>query len=405
MKLLHVICLFCLLSCLSIPARAQYFDVDARHKHVTIPFRIIRNMIVIKMRIDNKGPFNFVLDTGVGMLLITDPTLMDSIKITSKHTIKISGLGDGNDAEAYITSPLNVEIPGLVGYYVNAAILNKDYFQLSNYAGIPIQGLLGCSFFTKTAVSINFGDSTLSVCRPKDFHPGRRFVKVPLSIEDNKPYLHALVTYPDNRQQNCKLVVDIGAGHPLSVENMLQKYGMPEKHIPANLGIGINGQINGYLSRVKNIQLGKFTINDVLTSFPDSAGETIPSVPRDGNLGIGILKRFNVVFDYTDSAMYLKPGRLMDEPFEHDMSGMEYYAAGKDFQHVIISRIEPGSAADDIGLERGDEITQINFKPVARMSLEEIDEIFKSRNNRSIFLGIFHDNRYDNVILTLKKRI
>ena len=60
---------------------------------------------------------------------------------------------------------------------------------------------------------------------------------------------------------------------------------------------------------------------------------------------------------------------------------------------------------DAIGLERGDEIISINFKPVEKMSLEEIDALFKSRDNRSILLEVFHDNRYDNVILTLKRRI
>jgi C-terminal processing protease CtpA/Prc len=103
--------------------------------------------------------------------------------------------------------------------------------------------------------------------------------------------------------------------------------------------------------------------------------------------------------------MYLKPGLLQTEPFEHDMSGLEYYATGKDYQHVVISRVEPGSAGDAIGLERGDEIISINFKPVEKMTLEEIDALFRSRDNRSILLEIYHDNRYDNVILTLKKRI
>ena len=146
-------------------------------------------------------------------------------------------------------------------------------------------------------------------------------------------------------------------------------------------------------------------MNNVLAAFPDSSEKIETSTPRDGNLGIGILKRFNVIFDYTDSVMYLKPGPLRDEPFEHDMSGLEYFAAGDDYQHVIINRVEPGSAGDAIGLERGDEIMSINFKPVSKMSLEEIDAIFRSRDNRSILLEIYHDKRYDNVILTLKKRI
>jgi C-terminal processing protease CtpA/Prc len=87
------------------------------------------------------------------------------------------------------------------------------------------------------------------------------------------------------------------------------------------------------------------------------------------------------------------------------MSGIEYYAAGDDFKHIIVSRVAAGSPADEVGMEKDDEITAINFKPVREMSLEEIDGIFKSKDNRNLLLEVFHDHRYDRVILTLKRRI
>ena len=87
------------------------------------------------------------------------------------------------------------------------------------------------------------------------------------------------------------------------------------------------------------------------------------------------------------------------------MSGLEYYAAGDNFDRIIISRVEPGSAGDEIGLERDDEIVTINFKPVSKMTLEEIDDIFKSKNDRSLLLDVYHDKKMDKVVLTLKRRI
>jgi hypothetical protein len=50
-----------------------------------------------------KGPFNFILDTGVGLMLITEPKMIDSINIKSSRTIKISGLGEKTDFEALVT--------------------------------------------------------------------------------------------------------------------------------------------------------------------------------------------------------------------------------------------------------------------------------------------------------------
>lgn len=111
------------------------------------------------------------------------------------------------------------------------------------------------------------------------------------------------------------------------------------------------------------------------------------------------------MFDYHGGNIYLKPGPNFKEPFEQDMSGLEYYADGDGFKRIIISRVEPGSAGDKIGLEKDDEIVSINFKKIADMTLEEVDNLFKSQNDRSLLLEVYHDKRYDNVIITLKRRI
>ena len=366
---------------------------------------MIRDMIVIKLNINNKGPYNFVLDSGVGLMLITDPKLVDSLNLSSKRTLKITGLGgEGEEFEAYVTSELKVNIPGLVSYDVAAAILKTDHFGLSNFAGMPIHGLLGYEFFNNLAVKIDFSDSTLSVSSPKDIRLFRKGYKIPLTIENRKPYLHAKVTFPNGTKVDDKLILDIGAGHPLSLENIIKKQGLPQKFITANLGVGLTGPIEGFLSRVKEVELGRFKIKDVITSFPaEMQNEELKN--RDGNIGMGILKRFNLIIDYPDSALYLKPQINFNTPFEHDMSGLEYYKAGDALDRVVISRVEPGSAADEIGLEKDDEILEINLKPVTKMTLGEIDEIFKSQNDRNLLLDIYHDKKTERVVLTLKRRI
>lgn len=398
---------FVLTFCFTTTARAQYFDLDVHKKKVNIPFKLERNLMIIKLKINNKGPFNFILDTGVGLMIITDPKLVDSISIPNKRTLKIPGLGEGDDSEAYVTSTLDVAIPGLVSYDVAAAILKKDVFNLSGYAGMPIHGLLGYEFFNNLAVKISFQDSVVTVCRPKDLKPFRKANKIPMSVEDRKAYVEARVIMPGIAPFKTKLVVDLGAGHPVSIERYITTYGLPQKFIAsANLGIGLNGPINGFISRMDEFDLGKFRLKKVLASFPDDRNnQTNLSVKRDGNLGVGILKRFNVILDYPDSVMYLKPGSTYNDSFEHDMSGLEYYAAGDHLERIVISRVEPGSAADEVGLERDDEIISINFKPVSRMNLQDIDELFKSKDDRSLLLEVYHEKRVDNVVLTLKRRI
>jgi PDZ domain/Aspartyl protease len=400
--------LTCLVCFSFLPAKAQYFDLNNGRKSVRLPFKLIRNLVVIQLKINDKGPFNFILDTGVGLMIITDPKLVDSISVQNKRTIKLPGLGEGEAYEAYVTPPLKIDIPGLTSYDVAAAILKTDHFNLSNFAGFPIHGLLGYEFFNNLAVKLNFIDSSLVAYRPQDVRLFKKGTKIPITIEGHKPYLQAEVKLPNGNSQQCKLVVDLGAGHPISLENMIKKHGLPQKFIIANLGVGLTGPISGFLSRIDEVDLGKYKMKKVISSFPnDYDEETLKSlsIPRDGNVGVGLLKRFTVIFDYHDNGLYLKPNSNFDEPFEHDMSGLEYYAAGDGFKHILISRVEPGSSADEVGLEKDDEITTINFKPVAEMSLEQIDDLLKSKNERNLLLEVYHDHKFDMVILTLKRRI
>jgi len=395
-----------LLNCLALNASAQYFDITGNRRKVTIPFQFVRNLVIVKLKINDKGPYNFIMDTGVGFMIITDPSIVDSVYVFKNRCMKLNGFGTREADDSYITSLLNVDIPGLTGYNIQAALLKKDNLGLSNLVGIPIHGLLGYNFFSHLMVKVNFNDSTLTVYHPNDTLLFKKWDKIPITLENRKPYLLARVHLPDGCVKESKLVVDLGAGHPLSLENVADLHEIPGKCVPAILGIGINGAVSGYLSRVNEIEIGKYDIKNLISSFPQTDSlKNLLTAKRDGNLGIGILARFTVVFDYPDSAIYLKAGSNFNAPFEHDMSGLEYYAAGNDFKHIIISRVEPGSAGANVGLMEDDEIISINSKPVTEMSIEQVDDIFRSQNDRNLLLGIYRDKKYNKVIITLKRRI
>lgn len=393
-----------LLICCITTTNGQGFSLSGDTKRITLPFKFIRNLVIIDLKINNAGPYNFILDTGAGFMIITEPTLVDSINIQSKRIVKVSGLGNGESYEAYVTPVLKIDIPGMVSNNVSAAIFKKDHFGLSQYAGMPIHGLLGYEFFSQLAVKVNFTDTTLTIARSNDMRKFKKGISVPISIEENKPYLQAKITRIDGTEQAKKLLVDLGAGHPLSLENVVDGYTLSDKYIDANLGVGLNGVITGQMGRVKNLEIGKYNIKNVLSAFPQLT-TMVQLVNRDGNLGTDIIKKFTVVFDYPNSVLYLKPNAERNVPFEHDMSGLQYFGAGKNYKNVVIERVEPGSAGEEAGLCANDEIVSINFKPVVDMSLEQIDQLFKSKNNRSLLLKIYRNNERMQVILTLRRRI
>ncbi|MVN92044.1 aspartyl protease family protein [Mucilaginibacter aquatilis] len=395
--------------CFAPVVKAQLFYINKHKKQVHLRFKLVRDMIVVPVYINQKGPFNFIVDSGVGLIIITDPKLLDSAKIYNKRIIKIYGAaGNTESFEAYATSTIDLALPGGVSSsLVSAAVFKEDNFGLSNYAGIPIHGILGYEFFSHLSVKINFTDTILSIARSGYYRPfkKKRGVTIPLSVEERKPYIKATVALPNKQITENKFLVDLGAGHPLSIEQPDIHQAHFNNSVKANLGVGLTGQpISGFISRVNEFNLDRYRFTNVIASFPEVKG-TRYLVPRDGNLGLGILKRFMVIMDYANSVMYLKPNYKYNEPFEHDMSGMEYYAAGAELNRIVISRVEPGSAADEAGIMANDEITTVNFKRVDKMSMVDIDNLFKSKDKRNILVEIRRGKKYETFVLTLKRRI
>ena len=238
----------------------------------------------------------------------------------------------------------------------------------------------------------------------------RRGHRIPISIEERKPYIEAEIQLNNETTEKVKLIIDTGAGHPISLESRMgTPFPVPEINIAANLGVGLSGPINGYLGRITALKMGKYELKKVISAFPnyDDVAAKVRVGGRNGNLGNQVLQQFEVVFDYSRNSLYLKPGAKFGDPFEHDMSGMEFYSPGPDYGRLVVNRVEPYSPAEEEGIKVGDEIISINLKPVTDYSAAEIDELFKSGDNRSFLLEILKKDSktLSKLIFTLKRRI
>lgn len=395
---------------LYLSTNAQFFQLPSYQKRQAIPFKFIKNLIIVPVSINGEGPFNFVLDTGVGLVLISDYTLAERLKLRNLRNIKIIGLGEQEELDAFITPPLTLKLGNAQGEYIPAAILKKDAFNLSEYVGMPIHGLLGYEFFSSFITRINYPEQLLTIYRFSVGYIPRKGYKIPLSIEERKPYIETNLTLATGQAIRAKFIIDTGAGHPVSLENNLGlPFPIPEVNIEANLGVGLAGPIQGYLGRIPVLYLGKFPLKNVITAFPNynDVGAKINITGRTGNLGNQILKRFETVIDYSRHALYIKPSAYFRDNFEHDMSGLEFFRPAPDFTRLIISRVAPDSAAEIEGLEAGDEILSINLKSIANYSSGELDNLFRAGNERSYLMEIVPRDEKNSrkIIFTLKRRI
>jgi hypothetical protein len=375
----------------AVPAPAPFAFANAKRQKATVPFQMHRNLIIVRVRLNGSGPYNFMLDTGVAVSLLTSPEVADSLCLRRGQQFRVVGAGgQATGLLAYQTDGVRVNLGPAEARAMSLLVLTEDVLNLSAYVGLPVHGILGSELFRSFVVGVEAERGLLQLHVPASYEPPRsaRWSSLPLSVEGNKPYLTAPVQLTDSVAVPMKLVLDTGAGHALSLEvGSHPRLELPTPRLAAELGRGLTGIVRGHLGRVAALQLGRYRLPAVLTSYPDSADvRTRTDVPRNGNIGYELLRRFSLVFDYPHQRLLLRPNAKFDEPFEHDMCGLDLLAAGADFRRFMVVRVTPGSPAAEAGIEALDELVSINFLPADSYSLTQLSLLLHSADGRLLFL-------------------
>ena len=153
---------------------------------------------------------------------------------------------------------------------------------------------------------------------------------------------------------------------------------------------------------------------------------------RAGSVGSEILKRFSIIFDYSNQKMFLRKNNNYSAPFSYNKSGVELqhyglqwvqetvrletipiivgdeidkrgYNSSNNFKYkfalkpiYIIANVRKNSPAAISGLQKGDIIVSINNKPGYEFTLEKINSLLKSEDEDWITFEIERDSQIMN---------
>jgi predicted aspartyl protease len=383
-------------------------------KTAKVPFDLYANLIVIKVKIDKGDTLNFILDTGVSSFILTDPTLSEKIKLNYTRSVKIKGAGK----EEYVTGKVSVGHSLSFGFVqidnTSLVALDNDILQLSEYMGIPIHGIFGYELFQRFVVNIDFSSKNIYLTEPDFYKEKKRFgTKYPMVVTQTKPYIEATsISQKSENIQALRLVIDTGAGHALMLNTQDNSaISLPDKVIRANLGKGLNGDIVGHIGRIEKFKIGKYEFNDILASFPDSLSfgskfDADSGAIRQGSIGGELLRRFMITFNYKEGYLILKPLKAKaKETFEHDMSGMEVRAKGKDLDEFFVTYVSPDSQADKAGVQVDDQIIFLNSKNFKSLTINDIYSYLSKKQGYGIELFLRRNGEIKYAYFKLKRVI
>lgn len=377
-----------------------YMKEESRKRE--IPFLVSNNLVIIPVSINDSPPVNFLLDTGVKTNILFSKTLGDYIGLNYTRKLDLVG-ADGITVLTASVSPTNhLDLGPIQGIFQTMLVLDEDFMELERVIGVPVYGVIGFEFFKFNPIKIDYDEGIITFYR-QDALKKKPFVyrKIPIKLENSKPYIHAKVTQTDRSELDVKLLIDTGANHGLLLNRETSdQIILPKDHLISDLGRSLGGDLFGSVARTRRLRLNSLKFSNVITSFPDETefSYVIKDSGRQGSLGSELLGRMNIIFDYSREKIYVKKGLTYHEPFEYDMSGISIRVIPSEEKRFYISQVREGSPAYLAGARANDEFVSINNIPLDFWELSDLIKIFRSEEGRDIKLVLkrYVDENFEN---------
>lgn len=369
------------------------FAISEGKTKATIPIEVYNNLVVIPVVLNGALPLKFVLDTGVRTAILTQKAFTDILNLSYSRKYTISGPGGEKLVDAYITNNVSLELPGVLGRGHALLVLEEDYLELRNYLGTDVHGILGYELFSRFIVQVDYEKKLLTLMLPERFRIRRKFKSIPIRIEDTKPYITTPIVLQDGTQLTAKLLMDSGASHGLMLDPLSdERIQVPENSVSSVIGRGLGGEITGKVGRIKELQLGSYSLKNIIANFPDpnSYFDSLKSgsAERNGAIGGESLSRFTVIFNFPKEEIYLKKNAQFKKGFHYNLSGITVKAKGAKLNVYEITEVRRQSAADKAGVKEGDIIVSINGLTSSQMNLNYINGLFNYKPNKKINLTV-----------------
>lgn len=377
-----------LLGVLQLRAQEEFVPPDARFITKVPFFQLSGGIIILKAQFDQfADSLNFVLDTGSGGISL-DSSTAEKLKIPMQESDKsirgIAGVKKVSFAYNHTLSMPGIQVKQL-DFHIN------NYELLTSVYGVKIDGIIGYSFLRRYIVHLDFDKRFMEV-----FAPGRykypkggqllrpNFSTLPLmqaSIQDSKTFLN-------------RFIFDTGAGlcfllsrdyvEDSSVFKSKRKFFLTQAE-------GLGGKKQMEIAVMKSIKIGNYKFKNVpVHVFEDDYNVT--NYPTLGGLiGNDLLRRFNIILNYPEQRIHIKPNNHFNDPFDYSYTGLGIYLIDGQIKVVDIIEGSPGHKAgfkmDDIifSIENNASNNIQAYKNLFQNSIGKI-KVIVLRNNIPVLL-------------------
>jgi predicted aspartyl protease len=384
-----------------VPSTPQVRFVSGKSS-LKIPFDLSNNLILVQVGVNNSAPFWFIFDTGATNTVI-DNQLAKELHLKSNGAEQAKG-SEGT-TEAVIFKGVSLHLPNIES--ANQTIYGLPIDSFSLLFGRKIGGIIGNDVIKEFVVEVDYTSQIINLYEPQSYRYSGDGEMIPFVIEGKKPFIRASITLEGKNALDGKFLLDTGSDGAVSLNTPFVNRNQLLKSLSKTNQIisgGVGGTQKSLSGRIKNMKLGRFTLENPITDFSQGTLGDSASAKYGGLIGGEIFRRFKVIFDYSRRRMILEPNAQFSQPYEVDMSGLSLVADGDNLATVLVDEVEANSPASESGIQGEDIITAIDSRPVAEFTLDKIRKLFM-QNGREYLISLKRGDKEFQIKLKMRRLI
>lgn len=348
---------------------------------VHVPFRLTAdNRILVPVTLNGRLTVDAEFDSGGSLLL--QPASVAKLGVVSEGRHKESGGGEG-----FTTSTAgridSIQIGG-------ARVAGLSFHSFVFHSEQPDEALVGLEILQRFVVRFDFDRMVMTLTRPEAFRYDGSGTLVPFHFQDNQPEVKGSIDGIAGL-----FAIDTGDNSSLLlIAPFARRYGLVDRYqadLPYD-GASISATHGVWArKRARTVALDgpdgrpAAEVHDPVTriSLQHSGFDANRNV--SANIGLGILRQFNLTFDYMRQRLILEPNHFFGQPDIFNRTGFRLKREGTGW---TIRTVYPNSPAANAGLTVGDRILRISGRTPTQINDEDLSAVLNGPVGTSLTLEV-----------------
>jgi len=258
-------------------------------------------LILLPVQVNDRGPFDFILDTGAGTSLL-------SSDLAKQLDVKVIGSKEGHSAGGKVSVSL-AKIDFLAVGAIKLSDVDVGIVDLATIGktiGAKIEGDLGYNFLKHFRVSIDYRDCEIRLDDPKRVESFSRNAKTEIPIRlasPAKPLI--LVDVHANGRGPFQFAIDTGTSTTAIAPELAKQLGVESS--PVGPGTTGGAPVDFSAGSLQSFQLGGAKIDNMAVVVADffTMLNAAVGAKLDGIVGFNFLRNYKVVIDYPGETLTL----------------------------------------------------------------------------------------------------